>query len=104
MNGAMLRHSQPGIGRAPARKPVPRGATVTIGGHTDSIGTTASNQKLSQRRAQAVATVVKAARSDLKLSVKGYGESRPVAPNTSGGKDDPDGRAQNRRVEIRYGG
>jgi outer membrane protein OmpA-like peptidoglycan-associated protein len=34
------------------------------------------------------------------LSVEGHGEREPVAPNTVDGKDNPDGRQQNRRVEI----
>ncbi len=83
---------------------VPRGATVQVSGHTDSIGSTSFNQKLSRQRAEAVAKVIKQARPDLRLSVKGYGESRPVEPNRKGGEDNPDGRAKNRRVEIRYHG
>lgn len=81
---------------------VPEKARLYVGGHTDSIGSSASNQGLSEARAKAVAEVIRAARSDLKLTVKGYGEARPIAPNTSGGKDDPEGRAKNRRVELRY--
>lgn len=83
---------------------VPKSAAVAVGGHTDSIGTAAANQKLSTARAKAVAGAIRAARPDLKLTVKGYGETKPVKPNTSGGKDDPEGRAQNRRVEIQYAG
>lgn len=82
---------------------VPKGATVEVGGHTDSIGADDFNQKLSERRADAVAKALKAARPDLSLEVEGYGEKQPVAPNESAGKDDPEGRAKNRRVEIRYG-
>ena len=81
---------------------VPKKARLYVGGHTDSIGSTASNQRLSAARAQAVADVVRATRPDLRLTVEGFGETRPVAPNTSGGKDYPAGRAQNRRVELRY--
>ncbi len=81
---------------------VPKGAAVDIGGYTDSLGSTAYNKKLSTARAKAVADVVGDARSDLDLTVKGFGEADPVAPNTSGGDDDPVGRAKNRRVEIRY--
>jgi len=85
-------------------KTLPQKAKVTVGGHTDSLGTDARNRTLSEQRAQAVAKVVTAARPDLVLTVKGFGSSEPVAPNTSGGKDDPDGRAKNRRVELRYAG
>lgn len=81
---------------------VPNGAAVGIGGHTDSLGSTAYNKKLSAARAKAVADVIGDARPDLDLTVKGFGEADPVAPNTSGGEDDPEGRAKNRRVEIRY--
>lgn len=80
------------------------GAAVSVTGHTDSIGDDAANVELSQRRAQAVAGAVGAARGDLVLDVQGRGETEPVAPNTSGGEDDPEGREQNRRVELRYTG
>jgi outer membrane protein OmpA-like peptidoglycan-associated protein len=36
------------------------------------------------------------------LSPAGFGETRPIAPNDIGGVDNPDGRAQNRRVELRF--
>ena len=81
---------------------VPKKAQLSVTGHTDSIGSTSSNQTLSTARAKAVADVIGAARPDLKLTVAGYGESRPVAPNTTGDKDNPEGRAKNRRVELRY--
>lgn len=81
---------------------VPKKARLYVGGHTDSIGSTASNQALSTARARAVADIVRGARPDLKLTVHGFGETRPVAPNTRGGKDYPAGRAENRRVELRY--
>ncbi len=82
---------------------VPQGTPVLIGGHTDSIGDDASNQVLSQQRAEAIAAIVRSARPDLMLTVTGYGESQPVASNTKGGQDDPEGRALNRRVELRVG-
>lgn len=81
---------------------VPRGAAVSIGGHTDNVGRPASNQALSEQRAQAVADVIGSVRSDLKLAVAGFGETKPIEPNESGGDDNPEGRAKNRRVEIRY--
>jgi outer membrane protein OmpA-like peptidoglycan-associated protein len=82
---------------------VPRGAAVQVHGFTDSIGSPPSNLELSGRRADAVATAIRTARPDLALQVEGFGEDRPLAPNTVGGKDNPDGRAKNRRVELRYG-
>lgn len=62
------------------------------------------NKDLSQQRAKAVAAILETARPDLKLDVEGFGKGRPVAPNSQGGEDNPEGRALNRRVEIRYEG
>jgi outer membrane protein OmpA-like peptidoglycan-associated protein len=79
--------------------------TVTIEGHTDAIGGDADNQGLSERRAAAVRTALAAELgSGYEYAPVGFGESKPVAPNTKpDGSDDPDGRALNRRVEIRTG-
>lgn len=87
---------------ADAVEDVPDGAEVTVVGHTDSVGSDSENKKLSKQRAQAVADVIEDERSDLDLTVSGKGESDPVAPNTKGGEDNPEGREKNRRVEIRY--
>jgi outer membrane protein OmpA-like peptidoglycan-associated protein len=81
---------------------LPKGARLKVHGHTDSIGGTSANRKLSQERAEAVAAGVRKARPDLRLDVRGFGESQPVEANTNGGKDNPEGRALNRRVELRY--
>jgi outer membrane protein OmpA-like peptidoglycan-associated protein len=79
--------------------------TVTIEGHTDAIGSDADNQALSERRAAAVrGALEKALGSGYQYTSVGFGETRPIAPNTKpDGSDDPDGRALNRRVEIRTG-
>jgi outer membrane protein OmpA-like peptidoglycan-associated protein len=79
--------------------------TVTIEGHTDAIGDDASNQVLSEARAASVqAALQERLGSEFSFKAVGFGESRPVAANTKpDGSDDPDGRAQNRRVEIRTG-
>jgi outer membrane protein OmpA-like peptidoglycan-associated protein len=79
--------------------------TVTVEGHTDAIGSDADNQALSERRAAAVRTALEAELgSGYEYSAVGFGETKPVAPNTKpDGSDDPDGRALNRRVEIRTG-
>lgn len=81
---------------------VPEGTSISVEGHTDSMGTEAYNRELSQRRAQAVADAVAEVRPDLQLEVAGFGMTRPVAENEIGGEDNPEGRALNRRVEIRY--
>ena len=83
---------------------VARGGTLNVGGHTDNVGPTAANVTLSRARATAVAAVVAKARPDIKITVQGFGEIRPVVANETGGKDNPEGRAQNRRVELRYQG
>lgn len=78
--------------------------TVTIEGHTDDEGSPAYNQRLSERRAEAVrARLAVSLDGDFRFEATGYGETRPVAPNqTDDGADDPDGRARNRRVVISY--
>lgn len=78
-------------------------APVTIEGHTDSRGSDAYNQTLSERRADSVkAWLVSRANVDgSRIRTRGWGESKPVAPNaTPAGADDPEGRQRNRRVEI----
>lgn len=78
-------------------------APVSVRGHTDSKGPDDYNQDLSERRAAAVvASLVDEHGVDpARLRAEGLGESQPVAPNErSDGSDDPEGRQQNRRVEI----
>lgn len=78
-------------------------AKVRIEGHTDAKGDTRYNQKLSERRADAVKKwlVAKGAVA-AQLSARGFGKTKPVAPNAKpDGSDDPEGRQKNRRVEIR---
>lgn len=76
---------------------------VTIEGHTDGKGSEHYNQRLSERRAQAVKRWFQE-REGLKsmaLQTRGWGARKPVAPNTKpDGSDDPEGRQKNRRVEI----
>lgn len=70
--------------------------TVSVNGYTDDVGTEEYNQKLSERRAQAVRDYfVKAGLSPDILSVTGHGKSRPLVPGTS-----EEARAKNRRVEL----
>lgn len=81
---------------------IDQSAVVAVDGHTDSISGDDVNVPLSQARAQAVADALAAVRPDLVLTVTGRGSAVPVAPNTSEGRDNPAGRAQNRRVELTY--
>jgi outer membrane protein OmpA-like peptidoglycan-associated protein len=79
------------------------GRSVRIDGHTDSKGSDAYNQKLSERRANAVEQwlVQKEGLGSLKMATQGFGAKKPVAPNTNpDGSDNPEGRQKNRRVEI----
>jgi len=70
---------------------------LEIAGHTDNVGSDATNQKLSQARAQSVVDyLVSHGVSASRLIAKGYGESRPVAFNNT-----EEGRAMNRRVEFK---
>ena len=76
---------------------------VVIEGHTDGKGTDEYNQRLSQRRAQAVKQWFqeRAGLKSMTLETRGWGAKRPVAPNAKpDGSDDPEGRQKNRRVEI----
>jgi outer membrane protein OmpA-like peptidoglycan-associated protein len=70
---------------------------IEIAGHTDATGSAATNTRLSQARADAVrAYLASKGVAPQRMVAKGYGPSQPIAPNTT-----PDGRAQNRRVELR---
>ena len=75
---------------------------VSIEGHTDAIGSATYNQRLSENRAKSVKDWLVARKAvDSATSARGFGKTRPVAPNsTSDGRDDPEGRQKNRRVEI----
>ena len=74
------------------------GYRVVLSGHTDSIGAEAYNQKLSEKRANAVAKALEELGvSADKITTVGYGELKPVASNKT-----KEGRAENRRVEARF--
>lgn len=69
---------------------------IDVNGHTDSTGSLAHNQELSERRAASVANYLGSRGVDQRrMSTMGFGPSQPIASNAT-----PDGRAQNRRVEI----
>jgi outer membrane protein OmpA-like peptidoglycan-associated protein len=69
---------------------------ILLEGHTDATGTEEHNLELSRSRAQSVANYLEEREvRPTRFTIMGYGESQPVASN-----DTPDGRAQNRRVEV----
>jgi len=71
-------------------------AMIEIAGHTDTDGDDASNQALSEKRAQAVADyLVKAGLPPDRFTAVGYGSTQPVAGNNT-----DEGKAQNRRIEF----
>jgi outer membrane protein OmpA-like peptidoglycan-associated protein len=72
------------------------GVRIEIAGYTDSTGSTARNMRLSAARAQAVrAYLARRGVAPERMRTKGYGPANPVASNAT-----PEGRAQNRRVEL----
>ncbi|MEM1271534.1 MAG: OmpA family protein [Bacteroidota bacterium] len=72
------------------------GTKIVVVGHTDAIGSDAYNQRLSERRADAVRyELQREGVTSSRLTAYGVGESQPVASNAS-----EYGRAQNRRVEL----
>lgn len=75
---------------------------LTIEGHTDAKGTDEYNQRLSERRAQTVYRYfINAGIPAQRLMMLGYGKFQPIAPNQKpDGTDNPEGRAQNRRVQF----
>ncbi|HEY0977617.1 MAG TPA: OmpA family protein, partial [Flavobacteriales bacterium] len=69
---------------------------IEVGGHTDDVGADAANLKLSEQRANAVRDHLIGQGIDAaRISAKGYGETKPVAPNST-----DEGRALNRRTEV----
>ena len=70
---------------------------IDVMGHTDSDGSEAYNQTLSERRAGSVADYLSGhGVQSARLATRGYGEMQPIASNET-----PEGKAQNRRVEIK---
>ena len=69
---------------------------VEVNGYTDAVGTDTRNERLSERRAEAVRdALVRYGVSASRITIRGYGDANPVASNATA-----EGRAQNRRVEI----
>ncbi|HVF62615.1 MAG TPA: OmpA family protein [Casimicrobiaceae bacterium] len=74
--------------------------TINVTGHTDSVGSDGYNQKLSERRAEAVqAFLIDKGVKPERIKTGGRGEASPIANNNTA-----DGRAQNRRTEIEFQG
>ena len=72
---------------------------LLIEGHTDNVGSESANQRLSERRAgNAAAYLVAAGIDEARLTAVGYGETQPIADNTTA-----EGRARNRRVDFGFG-
>lgn len=75
---------------------LPPSVVIEVGGHTDDLGSDASNDKLSASRANAVRdALIKFGVGAERLQAKGYGKANPKLPNTS-----DDNRAKNRRIEY----
>ncbi len=71
-------------------------SSITVAGHTDSIGDSSYNQRLSEYRAQSVANyLISRGVQSYRISSVGYGETMPIASNAS-----ESGRQRNRRVEL----
>lgn len=70
---------------------------LAIEGHTDNVGSAATNQTLSEKRAEAVRQelISRYGVDAARLAAKGLGSTKPVGPN-----DTPEGRQNNRRVEL----
>lgn len=85
------------------RRADPSKPPVIIEGHTDGKGTASYNQPLSVKRAKAVRDyLARRLGTDYVYKVTGKGDTDPIAPNEVDGKDSPENRARNRRVEISY--
>ena len=76
---------------------------IELSSHTDWLGSEKYNKRLSQSRAESVVKyLIGKGINTQRLVAKGYGEDQPIAPNTfPDGRDNPDGRAKNRRTEFK---
>jgi outer membrane protein OmpA-like peptidoglycan-associated protein len=99
----LLPKGQETLGKAAAIIKERAKGSVRIEGHTDSKGSDAYNMPLSERRANAVRDWFrrKGGLANVPFITKGFGATKPVAPNQKpDGSDDSQGRQKNRRVEI----
>lgn len=90
--------SKPTLDEVASVLKIDRALKLEVSGHTDNTGDKAHNMKLSEARARAVvsALVGQYGIDGKRLSAKGYGDTMPVAPNTT-----DDNKAKNRRVELK---
>lgn len=78
------------------------GYSVEVQGHTDDKGSDEYNVKLSQKRAdEAKDYLISKGVAKERVITKAMGETQPIVPNEKDGEDDPEARAQNRRVEFK---
>jgi outer membrane protein OmpA-like peptidoglycan-associated protein len=88
--------SQPVINQVAEMLQTNPGLKLSVEGHTDSVGSPASNKTLSENRAKAVVAALAAKGIEAeRLTAVGWGQDKPVADNNI-----EDGRAKNRRVEL----
>ena len=88
--------SQPVIDQVAEMLQTNPGLNLSVEGHTDSVGSPASNKALSENRAKAVVAALAAKGIDGKrLTAVGWGQDKPIADNRT-----EEGRAKNRRVEL----
>jgi outer membrane protein OmpA-like peptidoglycan-associated protein len=82
------------------------GKAARVEGHTDAVGSDAYNQRLSEARATTVRDwLAKRGLVPATTPIKGLGKTMPIAPNTTAdGRDDPQGRQKNRRVDVVFEG
>ncbi len=76
---------------------------IELSAHTDSKGSNDYNLRLSEARARSVVRyLVSKGLDETRLRARGYGETKPIAPNTNpDGSDNPEGREKNRRTEFK---
>jgi outer membrane protein OmpA-like peptidoglycan-associated protein len=93
--------ARPALEKVPAVLKAHPKANASIDGHTDGKGADQYNQKLSERRAESVRRWLAENGVSTRMTARGWGKRKPVAPNAKpDGSDDPAGRQKNRRVEI----
>lgn len=78
--------------------PIPN-PIIRVEGHTDNVGSSSYNMTLSYRRANSARAEILKNKPEAQVSAIGYGETRPIATNST-----PAGRAQNRRAEMKFTG